>query len=120
MILIGKADEEELMNLVPEKKGSLVTYFGYVRERSNGKEVKYMVCSEKESSHAILEDIENEIKSKFPIDFIILYHSVGKLKVGDLISAVIVSSVHREEGFDACRLGINLIKKKEPVKRIEF
>ncbi len=120
MILVGRADEEELLNLIPEKKGSLVTYFGYVREQANGKIVKGMLCKEKEDSHKIMEEIEKEIKKRFPIESIILYHSVGEMKVGELLAAVLVSTVHRKEGFEACRLGIDLIKEKEPVERIEF
>ena len=120
MILIGKASEEELMNLVGEKKGSVVAYLGYVRGKSKGKEVRGMICEEKPDSHIIMEDIEEKIRKRYPVKNIIIYHRVGKLKVGDLISAVIVSSVHRGEGFEACRMGIDLIKELEPVKRREF
>ncbi len=120
MILVGKADEEELMNLVGERKGSIVAYFGYVREESNGRRVKGMVCEDRPNSREIMEGIEKEIRSRYPVENIILYHSVGELKVGDLLAAVIVSTVHRREGFEACRLGIDLIKKREPVSRTEF
>ncbi len=120
MILIGKASEEELMNFIGEKKGSVVAYFGYVRRESGGKEVRGMICEEKPDSHRMMEDIEEEIRRRYPVENIILYHMVGKLKVGELISAVIVSSVHRDEGFEACRMGIDLIKELEPVKRKEF
>ena len=119
MILIGRTDEEELINLIGEKKGSIVAYFGYVRHESKGKEVREMICDEKPNSHTIMKEIEEKIKKKYSVRDIILYHSVGKLKVGDLISAVIVSTVHREEGFKACRMGIDMIKDLEPVERQE-
>ena len=120
MILVGRADEEELLNFIPEKKGSLVTYFGYVRDHANGKKVKRMQCKEKEDSRKIMEEIEKEIKGRFPVESLILYHSVGELKVEDLLAAVLVSTVHRKEGFEACRLGIELIKEREPLRRREF
>ncbi len=120
MILVGKADEEELLNLAGERKGSIVSYFGYVREFANGKKVSGMVCDEHEKTREIMEVIEQEIISKFPVERIILYHSIGNLGAGELLAAVVVSSVHRDEGFKACRMGIDLIKEKEPVRREEY
>ncbi len=119
MILVGRADEEELLNLMPERKGSLVTYFGYVRREANGKIVNEMQCNKKEDTERIMEDIEREIREKYDIEQVILYHTIGTVKVGELLAAVIVSSVHRDAGFEACRAGIDLIKEKEPVERIE-
>ena len=120
MILVGKADEEELMNLIGERKGSVVSYFGYVREENEGKNVVAMKCSENEKTRYVMEKIEKEIVSKFPVERVILYHSVGNLKSGDLLAAVVVSSVHRKDGFEACRYGIDKIKELEPVVREEI
>ncbi|NPA75212.1 MAG: molybdenum cofactor biosynthesis protein MoaE [Euryarchaeota archaeon] len=119
MILAGKADEEELLNLIGEKKGSIVSYFGYVRSYNDGKEIKEMICTSTERTKETLKEIEESIMNKYPVENLILYHSVGTLKPGDLLAAVIVSTVHRAEGFEACRYGIDKIKKLEPVKRVE-
>ncbi len=120
MILIGKATEEELLNLIGERKGSVVAYFGYVRDFAHGQRVRAMIAIEKDNSRRILEKIEGEILEKFPVENIILYHSVGNLKVGELLAAVLVSSVHRKEGFEACRYGIDRIKEEEPIERREI
>ncbi len=120
MILVGKADEEELMNLIGERKGSVVSYFGYVRRENNGKMVKRMVCEERDNSHQIMEKIEKEIKERFDVKNVILYHTVGNVPVGGLLAAVIVSTVHRDSGFNACRYGIDRIKELEPVYREEI
>ncbi len=120
MILIGRADEDELLNLIGEKKGSIVSYFGYVREESNGRIVRGMMCRKREDSHQIMERIEREIRERFPVENVILYHTVGDVKVGGLLAAVLVSTVHRDEGFSACRYGIDRIKELEPVDREEY
>jgi len=120
MILVGKADEEELLNLVPERKGSLVTYFGYVRREANGKIVNEIQCNKREDTERIMEAIERKIMEKYNIEQVVIYHTLGTVKVGELLAAVIVSSVHRDAGFEACKEGIDLIKEKEPVERIEF
>jgi len=120
MILVGRADEEELLNLAGARKGSMVTYFGYVRGDVDGRAVRGMRCTERENGHEIMENIEREIRERYPVENVILYHSVGDLKVGDLLAAVLISSVHRAEGFEACRYGIDRIKELEPVEREEY
>ena len=120
MILIGRAEEKELLEFVGEKKGSVVSYFGYVRENGEKENVRGMICREREDAREIMEWIEREIMEKFPVENVILYHSVGDVKTGGLLAAVIVSTVHREEGFEACRYGIDRIKELEPVLREEY
>ncbi len=120
MIIIGREDEEELFSRIGKKRGSVVAYFGYVREFAHGRKVRGMICGEKRESRELMEKIEKEIMEKFPVERVILYHSVGSLKIGELLAAVLVSSLHRQEAFEACRYGIDRIKELEPVKREEF
>ncbi len=121
MIVIGKKNEESIIkNVKKEKIGSIVSYFGYVREVSHGKKVRGMICREKGDSKKIMEKIEKEIKEKFDIIDVVIYHSLGTLKVGELVAGVVVSSVHREDGFKACKYGIDQIKEIEPVRREEI
>ena len=120
MIMIGNTSEEELMKLIKRGSGSLVTYFGYVRAESHGKSVKYMICRENEESKRRMDEIEREIRDRYPVKDVLLFHSTGKLKVGELLAAVIISSIHRKEGFEACKYGIDKIKENEVVKREEI
>ena len=120
MILIGNKREDEILNLAGKRMGSIVAYFGYVREFAHGKTVHGMTAEKTQETEKIMKKIENEIRTKFPIENVVLYHSVGDLRVGDLLAAVVISSVHRKEGFEACRYGIDRIKELEPVRRKEF
>ena len=118
MIVLGKKSEKELLSMIEQNgSGSIVSYFGYVRGEVNGKRVSHMLCTEKMETGEIMKNIENAIRENFPVIDVILYHSTGKLNVGELVSAVIISSVHRAEGFEACRYGIDKIKELEPVER---
>jgi len=118
MIVFGKKSEKELLSMIEKNgSGSIVSYFGYVRGEVNGKRVSHMLCTEKIETGEIMKKIENAIREIFPVIDVILYHSTGKLNVGELVSAVIISSVHRAEGFEACRYGIDKIKELEPVER---
>ncbi len=121
MILVGKSTESELMELLNKDGcGGIVTYFGYVREYNKGKKVSGIVCTKKEDTKEILEQIEREIREKFPVNDVILYHSLGDIKTGEFLAAVLVSAVHRKEGFEACMYGINRLKELEPVDREEY
>jgi len=120
MILLGKYQENELIKKIRKGFGSTVAYFGYVRDISDGRNVRYMVCGETQNSQSILKRIEEEIREKYPVKDVLLYHSIGKVDAGDLLAAVLVSTIHREEGFKACRYGIDRIKELEPVERDEF
>ena len=68
MILIGRAEERELLEFVGEKKGSVVSYFGYVREMGEKENVRGMISRERENAREIMEGIEREIREKFPVE----------------------------------------------------
>ncbi len=120
MIILGRAEETELLNMLGERRGSVVSYFGYVRSEAGGRKVSEMHCEMREESRSIMEEIERKIRARYPVEEVILYHSLGTLKPGELIAGVLVSSVHRAEGFEACRYGIDRIKELEPVKRTDI
>ncbi len=68
----------------------------------------------------ILQEIENEVNLKWKINRYIAIHRTGTLKVGEVSVAVAVSSEHRKEAFEACKFGIDSIKKKTPIWKKEF
>ncbi|OYT59989.1 molybdopterin converting factor [Euryarchaeota archaeon ex4484_178] len=96
MIILGQKEEGDLLKIIVEKKGSVVAYFGYVRDFAHGHEVKGMIVKETEKTKSVMERIEKELREKFSV------------------------SVHRKEGFEACRYGIDRIKEEEPAERGEI
>nr|WP_298995373.1 molybdenum cofactor biosynthesis protein MoaE [uncultured Allomuricauda sp.] len=61
----------------------------------------------------------NEIKEstfeKFEINCIHMYHSIGKVRVGEICLFVFVSSPHRKTAFDALHYAVEEIKAEVPV-----
>ncbi|WP_422858526.1 molybdenum cofactor biosynthesis protein MoaE [Flagellimonas sp. S174] len=61
----------------------------------------------------------NEIKEstfeKFEINCIHMYHSIGKVRVGEICLFVFVSSPHRKTAFDALQYAVEEIKAEVPV-----
>ena len=100
--------------------GCVVTYIGLIRDHSRGKpvlSVEYEDVSEKAAKR--LQEIAAEIKQKWPIDNIAIYHRIGKLKVGEINLVVAIASAHRNEEFAACQYAIDQFKQKLPTRKKE-
>jgi len=100
--------------------GCVVTYIGLIRDYSRGKpvlSVEYEDVSEKAAKR--LQEIAAEIKQKWPIGNIAIYHRIGKLKVGEINLVVAIASAHRGEGFAACQYAIDQFKQKFPTRKKE-
>jgi len=100
--------------------GCVVTYIGLIRDYSRGKpvlSVEYEDVGEKAAKR--LQEIAAEIKQKWPVDNIAIYHRIGKLKVGEINLVVAIASAHRNEGFAACQYAIDQFKQQLPTWKKE-
>jgi len=100
--------------------GCVVTYIGLIRDYSRGKpvlSVEYEDVGEKAAKR--LQEIAAEIKQKWPVDNIAIYHRIGTLKVGEINLVVAIASAHRNEGFAACQYAIDQFKRQLPTRKKE-
>jgi len=100
--------------------GCVVTYIGLIRDSSRGKpvlSVEYEDVGEKAAKR--LREIAAEIKQKWPVNNIAIYHRIGKLKVGEINLVVAIASAHRNEGFAACQYAIDQFKRQLPTRKKE-
>jgi len=103
-----------------DSSGCVVTYVGLIREQSRGKSVLTVEYQDVEGkAENRLGEIASEIKQRWPVNNIAIYHRVGKLKVGDINLVVAVASAHRQEGFDACQYAIDQFKQELPTRKRE-
>lgn len=103
-----------------DSSGCVVTYVGLIRDYSRGKPVLSVEYEDTEGkAEDRLREIASEIKQKWPVSNIAIYHRVGKLKVGDVNLVVAIASAHRREGFAACQYAINQFKRELPTKKRE-
>jgi len=112
---------ESVVNEVKaHSSGCVVTYVGLIRDRSRGKQVQ-SVAYEDASGRAEkkLREIADEIKRKWPVDNVAIYHRVGRLNVGDINLVVAIAAAHRAEGFDACQFAIDQFKRELPTSKKE-
>jgi molybdopterin synthase catalytic subunit len=103
-----------------DNSGCVVTYVGLIRDYSEGKPVLSVEYEDAEGkAEDRLREIASEIKQKWPVNNIAIYHRVGKLKVGDVNLVVAIASAHRREGFAACQYAIDQFKGELPTKKRE-
>lgn len=100
--------------------GCVATYVGLIRDSSHGKKVlsvEYLDAGGKAVDR--LNAIAVEIKQKWPVNKVAIYHRVGLLKVGDINLVVAISAGHRREAFAALRFAIDSFKKRLPTSKKE-
>lgn len=100
--------------------GCVVTYVGLIRDKSRGKSVLSVEYTDPDGqAQDRLRDIAEEIRQKFPVNRVAIYHRIGKLKVGDINLVVAIAAAHRAEGFAASQAAIDLFKEKLPTEKKE-
>jgi len=103
-----------------DSSGCVLVYVGLIRDFSRGKavlSVEYRDVGGK--AERKLQEIVSEIKQRWQVDNIAIFHRIGKLKVGDVNLVVAVASGHRQEGFAACQYAISRFKQKLPTWKEE-
>jgi molybdopterin synthase catalytic subunit len=69
----------------------------------------------------VLHTIAAEAARRWPVRGIVIEHRIGPLAVGDASVAIVLSTPHRAEGFEALRFAIETLKQDVPIwKRERF
>lgn len=68
-----------------------------------------------EMAEGVFYEIKEAAFSKFDITCAHIYHSLGKVKTGELCFLVFTSSPHRKIAIDACNYFVEEIKAKLPI-----
>lgn len=92
-------------------------FLGQVRDDIiDGKEVQAIEYSAyEEMAEEKFHEIREMAFSRFNLVCMHIYHSLGKVKTGEISLFVFVSSQHRTEAFDACRFLVEEIKANVPI-----
>ncbi len=100
--------------------GCVVTYVGLIRDNSRGKPVVSVEYGDADGkAEGRLREIAAEIKRKWPVNNVAIYHRIGRLEVGDINLVVAVAAGHREEGLAAVAYAIDRFKEKLPTSKRE-
>lgn len=114
-------DARELELLVrSDGDGAVCTFSGVVRDHHEGREVTALEYEAYAGmAEAEMERAGTEALRRSGARAIALWHRTGLLAVGDASVVVAAAAAHRAAAFDACRLGIDLLKERAPIWKKE-
>lgn len=115
-------DTAELMRHVRgESDGATVTFDGFVRNESHGRQTMYLEY-EAYAPMALekMREIGRVVHEKFAIHRLAIVHRLGRLNIGETSVFIAVSAAHRAAAFDACRFAIDTLKKTVPIWKKEY
>jgi molybdopterin synthase catalytic subunit len=113
------ADEATRFVADPGAGGTCV-FVGTVRDHSGAGEVTGLTYEAwVELAERRLEELGEELLSRWTLRRAALVHRVGELPVGDASVVIAVSAEHRAEAFEACRHAIERLKQDVPIWKKE-
>jgi molybdopterin synthase catalytic subunit len=118
----GAIDAAELVRYVRAgQDGAIVTFDGFVRNESHGRETSYL---EYEAYDVMalgkMRAIAVQMHEQFRIHRVVIVHRLGRLEIGDTSVFIAVSAPHRGAAFDACRFAIDTLKRTVPIWKKEY
>jgi molybdopterin synthase catalytic subunit len=105
-----------------EASGAVVTFLGVVRDHSEGRAGVTGLTYEAYEDVALrrMTEIVAETRDRWPdLERVALLHRTGALAVSEASVAVVVSSPHRADAFDAARFAIDTLKETVPIWKRE-
>jgi len=101
--------------------GAVVVFEGIVRNHSGGRSTLYLDYEAYEAmALAKMREIGAEMREKYSIRRYAMVHRLGRLEIGETSVLIAVCSAHRAAAFDACRYGIDTLKRTVPIWKKEF
>lgn len=121
IVRIRIATEEIVASLKAAGDGAIAVFEGIVRNHSRGKSTLHLEYEAYElMALAKMREIASEMRKQFAIDRLAMVHRLGRLEIGETSVLIAVSSAHRAAAFDACRYGIDTLKRQVPIWKKEF
>ncbi len=126
-LIDGPITPEKLATLVANHQaktdcGAHSLFLGQVRaDEINGKRVSAIEYScYHEMADKEIATIREEAFAAFPLRCLHVYHSIGKVAVGEISLMVMVSSAHREPVFPSLQEMVEKIKQRVPIWKKEI
>ena len=106
--------ELETLKLKTEKAGAVVFFVGKVRDLEDDN-LKYLeIESFEELAKSQIKEICNGAANKWDLEYVLVKHRFGRLKINDNIVLVITSSKHRKKAYEASEFIMEYLKSNVP------
>ena len=100
--------------------GSVLFHYAVVKSQAGDKESSGIRFERGGDVEAELAGIAADVRGRGNVDDVLLVRRIGTVKVGDVISLVAVSSPASNDAFEACRFGLERLKKMVSLKKTEL
>jgi molybdopterin synthase catalytic subunit len=101
--------------------GAVVVFEGIVRDHSTGRPTQFLEYEAYEPmALEKMHEICETLVQQFPVDRIAMVHRLGRLGIGEVSVAIVVTSEHRKAAFQASSEAIDRLKKTVPIWKKEF
>lgn len=100
--------------------GSVIFHYAVVKNQAGSMRTSGIRFERNGDLETELSEIEADIRNRWNISDILLVRRTGKLLIGDLISLVAVSSPASNDAFEACRYGLERIRKLSHIIKTEL
>ena len=115
------ATSEIVAQLKAPADGAVVVFEGMVRNHSGNRVTLYLEYEAYEAMAITrMREIGSQMREKFSIRCFAMVHRLGRLEIGESAVLIVVCSSHRAAAFDACRFGIDALKRTVPIWKKEF
>lgn len=95
--------------------GAVVTFTGVVRGEAKGQPIASMALEHYPGmTEQELARVEDEARSRWPLQASLVIHRIGALKPGDNIVLVVTASAHRHAAFAAAGFLMDYLKTRAP------
>ncbi len=115
-------DPASLLDLVSDPTaGAVVSFLGTVRNHAPGRSgVSHLVYEAYvELVEGKVSELVSEARARWPVIAVAVEHRTGRVDVGGISVAVVVSSAHRADAFEAARFLIDELKARAPIWKQE-
>ena len=106
--------EMEALKLKTKKAGAVVFFVGKVRDLADDKLQYLEVEAFEELAKRQIEEICDDAANKWDLEYILVKHRFGRLKLNDNIVLVITSSKHRKNAYEASKYIMECLKSNVP------
>ncbi len=107
--------------LTRSEDGATVTFFGIVRNNTRGRKTTHLYYEAYEPmALRKMREIGEAVRQRWQIGQVGIVHRLGRLEIGEVSVAIVITSPHRGIAFESCRYAIDTLKKKVPIWKKEF
>ena len=106
--------EMESLKAKTKKAGAVVFFVGKVRDLEDDKLQYLEIESFKELAKSQIKEICKNAADRWDLEYILVKHRFGRLKLNDNIVLVVTSSKHRKNAYDASVYIMEYLKSNVP------